>query len=91
MVIGQLKMEQNYLIIENNVVTNIIVWDGGSDWTPPVDSIQLVHADAPAKVWQLNADKSDYELIEQQGAGDISYTWDGSFLTTNRPKPTIPV
>ena len=84
-------MTQNYLIIEDNVVTNYVVWDGGSDWTPPVNSIQLVQADTPAKIWVLNADKTDYELVEQQSAGDIGYTWDGVVLTTNAPKPTIPV
>lgn len=84
-------MEKNYLIIEDDVVTNLVVWDGGSDWTPPVDSIQLVHADTPAKVWQLNADKTDYELVEQQGRGDIGHTWDGLVLTTNAPKPIIRV
>ena len=84
-------MEQNYLIIEDNVVTNVVVWDGGSEWMPPIDSIQLVQADTTAKVWILNADKTDYELVEVQGASDIGYTWDGLVLTTNLPKPTIPV
>jgi hypothetical protein len=84
-------MIQNYLIIEDNVVTNLVVWDGGSDWTPPVNSIQLIASDTNAKVWQLNADKTDYELVEQQGIGGIGYAWDGSVLITNKPKPTIPV
>ena len=84
-------MEQNYLIIEDDVVTNVVVWDGGSDWTPPVNSIQLVHADTTSKIWVLNADKTDYELVEQQGRGDIGHTWDGSVLTTNSTKPAIPV
>ena len=82
-------MTQNYLIIENNLVTNVVVWDGGSDWTPPVNSIQLVHADTSAKIWILNADKTDYELIEMQGAGDIGFTWNGLVLTTNLPKPIV--
>jgi hypothetical protein len=36
----------NYAIIENGVVTNIVVWDGGDDWTPPAGSTAvLVPAD----------------------------------------------
>ncbi|MFP3647555.1 hypothetical protein [Paraburkholderia sp. SIMBA_054] len=27
-----------YAIVENDVVTNVIVWDGASDWTPPEGS-----------------------------------------------------
>ena len=84
-------MTQNYLIIEDDVVTNVVVWDGGSEWTPPVDSIQLVQADITSKIWVLNADKTDYELVEVQGAGTLGYTWDGLVLITNAPKPTIPV
>jgi hypothetical protein len=34
-------MNQNYAIVENGVVTNIVVWDGGEDWTPPVDSTAM--------------------------------------------------
>ena len=80
---------QNYLIIESNVVTNNVVWDGNTqDWTPPIDSIQLVQETTQATVWQLNADKTDYVLVEELGQGDIGFTWDGIVLTTNQPKPT---
>ena len=34
---------QNYLQIQNNVVTNIIEWDGDTQtWTPPEDAIMKV-------------------------------------------------
>jgi hypothetical protein len=81
---------QNYLIIESNVVTNNVVWDGNSDtWQPPANSIQLVDATTIAMVWRINSDNTDYVLAEQLGAGDIGFTWDGSVLTTNEPKPKI--
>ena len=82
---------QNYLIVEANIVTNNVVWDGDvNTWTPPTDSIQLIQATTPAMVWELNADKTDYVLTEQVGAGDIGFTWDGTVCITNQPKPTIP-
>lgn len=84
-------MKQNYLIIEDNIVTNIVIWDGGSDWTPPVNSIQLVQSTISAKSWAINADKTDYELVEFQGTGSIGYTWDGVILTTNLEKPAMPI
>lgn len=31
----------NYAIIENGIVTNIVIWDGGSEWTPPTDAIAV--------------------------------------------------
>lgn len=85
---------QNYLIIENNVVTNLVVWDGNTqDWTPPADSIQLIQAETPALVWVFDTSvtPSVYVLKEQLGAGDIGFTWDGSILTTNQPQPKAPI
>lgn len=82
---------QNYLIIESNVVTNNVVWDGNPDtWQPPANSIQLVDATTPAMVWRVNSENTDYVLEEQLGAGDIGFTWNGSILTTNEPKPPAP-
>lgn len=81
---------QQYLIIEQNVVVNIVVWDGDTTiWTPPVGSIALVQATTPAMVWGLVNQK--YELVQEIGAGSIGFTWDGSVLTTNQPKPADPV
>jgi hypothetical protein len=85
---------QNYLIIESNVVTNNVVWDGNTEtWQPPIGSIQIVGATTPAMVWDaVVVDKviTDWELVEQIGAGGIGFTWDGSVLTTNEPKPPVP-
>lgn len=27
-----------YAIVENGIVANVVVWDGGTDWTPPEGS-----------------------------------------------------
>jgi hypothetical protein len=85
---------QSYLIIEANVVTNNVLWDGNpATWQPPVDSVQVVDATTPAMVWQpvlVDSKVTDWVLEEQLGAGDIGFTWNGSVLTTNQPKPSIP-
>ena len=83
---------QSYLIIENNVETNNVLWDGNPEtWQPPIDSVQVIDATTPALIWMLNAEKTDWVLNEQMGAGDIGFTWNGSVLTTNEPKPPVPV
>ena len=98
MVIGENMLqefvEQNYLIIESNVVTNICVWNGDTtQWTPPSGSIALIQSTIPAMVWNaviVNEKITDFVLIETLGAGDIGFTWDGTACVTNEPKPTIP-
>lgn len=96
MVIGENMLQefitQNYLIIEQNIVTNIVVWNGDtSQWTPPQGSIGIVQATTPAKVWVLDKNTNTYILQEQLGAGQIGFIWDGSVLTTNEPQPISPV
>ena len=84
---------QNYLIVEANVVTNNVVWDGNTQtWTPPADSIQLIQATTPAMVWEaviVDGKITDYVLTEQIGAGDIGFTWDGTNCITNESKPSM--
>lgn len=82
---------QNYLVVQNNVVTNTVVWDGGSEWTPPTDATMLVQETTPAFVWELNSTKTAYELVEVVGAGGIGFTWNGTVLTTNNPAPLLPI
>jgi len=88
-------VEQQYLIIENNIVTNVCVWNGDTSiWTPPVGSIVLVQTTTPAMVWQavvVEGKITDYVLVEQLGQGDIGFTWDGTDCITNQPKPEIPI
>lgn len=85
-------VNQNYLIIENNIVTNVVFWNGDtSQWTPPQGSIALVQATIPAMIWKLNdLLPPSYELVEVVGAGSIGFTWDGTVLTTNEPQPIVP-
>lgn len=86
---------QNYLIVESNVVTNNVLWDGNPEtWQPPAGSIQLIDEITPARIWQpvyTENKLTDWVLEEQVGVGDIGFTWDGNVLTTNEPKPAIPV
>jgi hypothetical protein len=86
---------QNYLIVESNIVTNTVVWDGDiNTWQPPVDSIQLVAETTPALLWESIPDTNppEFYLKEYIGAGDIGFTWDATtqVLTTNQLKPTPP-
>lgn len=83
---------QNYLMVNQstNVVDNVVVWDGGPDWTPPPGYLMLVQATTPALIWQLNtATPPEYVLTQVMGAGAIGFTWDATtqVLTTNQPKP----
>jgi hypothetical protein len=86
--------EQSYLIIENNIVTNTVTWDGNvQTWTPPAGSIQLIQATTPAMVWEqvIDSKPPTWALTEVLGAGDIGFTWNGTVLTTNKPEPQSPV
>ena len=86
-------VNQNYLIIEQNVVNNVVVWDGNTQtWTPPQGSIALVQANVSALVWELDVTlvPPAYVLVQQIGQGQIGFTWDGSVLTTNEPQPQPP-
>ncbi len=83
--------EQNYLMVnEANIVENIVLWDGNTEtWQPPVGYTMLPATTTPAMVWTLDSGLTtpDYVLEEVVGAGDIGFTWNGSVLTTNQPKP----
>jgi hypothetical protein len=85
---------QNYLIVQENVVTNICVWDGNTQtWMPPSDATMLVQSTTPAIIWEpvIVDDKiTDWILTEEMGEGDIGFTWNGTVVTTNEPKPAIP-
>lgn len=78
-------------MIQENVVTNVCLWDGNTEtWTPPSDATMLVLATTPTKVWQLNTEQTEYVLTDSIGDADIGFTWDGSVATTNQPKPNVP-
>ena len=81
-------------MIESNVVTNLCVWDGNTQtWTPPSDATMLVQDTTPVINWEpvyVDGKITDYVLAESLGNGDIGFTWNGTVLTTNQHKPTIP-
>lgn len=84
---------QNYLVVENNVVTNLVVWDGNTQtWTPPANATMLVTATTPAMVWEATVVEgviTAWNLAEEMGAGAIGFTWNGTALTTNQAQPTL--
>ena len=83
---------QSYLMIENNVVTNIVIWNGDiSQWNPPSDATMLIQSETKTKIWELNSDNTDYILTESIGDANIGFTYDGEFCITNEEKPPIPV
>lgn len=75
-------------MIQENVVTNVCLWDGNTDtWTPPSDVIMLMQATTSTKIWNLVDTK--YVLVDSVGDADIGFTWDGTYCITNEPKPEI--
>jgi hypothetical protein len=80
---------QNYLIIQENVITNIVLWDGNTQaWAPPANATTLVQATTPTKIWGLV--EKEYVLVDSVGNADIGFTWNGYVATTNQPKPEAP-
>lgn len=89
---------QNYILLNQatNIVENVIVAD--ESYMPPPGYLTLPDT-TPAMVWVPVVQKNpqtqkpetvDYVLSEQIGAGGIGFTWNGSVLTTNEPKPQPP-
>lgn len=87
---------QNYLMINKstNIVDNETVWDGNTEtWQPPSEYLMLVQSTTPAMLWDAVIEDGkwvDWALGEHIGEGGIGFTWDGSVLTTNEPKPEPP-
>jgi len=81
---------QNYLIIEENIVTNVCLWDGNiNTWQPPIDATMLIQATTPTKIWKLTLEKTEYVLTDSIGNADIGFTWDGKVAITNQEKPIV--
>lgn len=80
---------QNYCIIDgNNIVYNIILWDGDpNNWTPPANQTYVVQATTPSRDWVWDLNLKDWVLFDFVGHGNIGFSWDGSVLTTTAPKP----
>ena len=80
-------------MVQLDIVTNVVFWDGNTDtWTPPSDATMLIQSTISAMVWTpifVDGVITDYVLTEVLGVGDIGFTWNGSVLTTNQPKPQV--
>ena len=75
-------------MIQDNVVTNIIVWDGNTQtWMPPSDATMLVQTTTPVMNWVWNVDTKTWSLQQETGTGAIGFIWNGTVLTTNLPEP----
>jgi hypothetical protein len=82
---------QNYLMINpSNIVENIILWDGGSEWTPPIEYTVIPKATTSSIVWEwnLSLNPPDWQLTQTVGNSSIGDSWNGTTTTTNQPKPT---
>jgi len=82
---------QNYLIIDlQNIVENIVLWDGGPDWEPPSGYLALPQSTTPAMIWRLDKTENPpvFKLTEVVGVGDLGFIWNGTVLTTDEPQPT---
>ena len=78
-------------MIQENIVTNLCVWDGDVNiWTPPTNATMLVAETTPTKVWGLNEAQTEYVLINSIGDAGVGFTWDGLVATTNQEKPEVP-
>jgi hypothetical protein len=84
---------QPYCMVDTttNVCDNVVMWDGNQDtWTPPSDHLMLVQATTPSKVWSYDSGARVWSLVASTGAGQIGFTWDGTYLVTNEPQPAVP-
>jgi hypothetical protein len=75
---------------ETNICENVCLWDGNpTTWAPPANYLMLVQADTPAKNWVADSSEPPVYTLEVSGVGNIGYTWDGTYLTTNEPNPGV--
>lgn len=84
---------QNYLIVENNVVVNVVVFDPDTqEWTPPPGSLMMPQAEMTAMVWVIDVSVTPAvrKLTPVLGAASVGFTWDGSVFMTNEPE-SLPV
>lgn len=84
---------QNYCMVneQTSVCDNVTIWDGNPDtWQPPAGYLMLVQATTPAKNWVWDELTKTW-LLEVSGEGQMGFTWDGTYLTTNEPQPNDPV
>ena len=84
---------QTYFVINTSVdpavCENICVWDGNTEtWNPGQDYITIPVEGTNALVWSYEKSSNSFILVECDGGGKVGYTWNGTNLVTNVPKPT---
>ena len=71
-----------------NICDNVTLWDGNPNtWQPPAGYFMLPQATTMALVWTWDEAIPDWVLTQVEGQGQIGFTWNGSELVTNAPKP----
>ena len=84
---------KGYFVIDSsNTAINLIVLDSDIEWAPTpehpyYDCTMVPQETTPGKRWTLDIDTKDWVLTEALGSGDIGDVWDGTRLTTTKPKP----
>jgi hypothetical protein len=82
---------QNYLMVQENIVTNLCVWDGNTQtWQPPSDATMLIAETTATKVWGYSSGAKDYVLVDSMDDASIGFVYDGTYCITNEPKPELP-
>jgi len=87
-----IKMEiQNYCMVNEQtaVCENVVLWDGNvSNWQPPEGYLLMLQSTTPAKNWVWDATGNQW-ILSVSGEGQVGFSWDGTYLTTNEPQPTV--
>ncbi len=78
-----------YCIINaNNVVDNVVLWNGNpAIWKPLAGCTYVLQDTTPSRIWKWNKDQNDWVLVDTLGHGSIGFIWDGAVLTTASSKP----
>lgn len=83
----------DYLIIENNIVTNVILWDGNTNtWTPPENSIYLLRSSTPEKTrgnvhYDVNPVLPDGSIVVRPNYANLGHIYDSENDVFYAPSP----
>lgn len=83
---------QNWLMVNEltNVLDNIVLWDGNfENWTPPSGYLMLPENTTLIKNWEWDV-ASETWILAITGSASVGDTWDGTYIITNDPQPTLP-
>lgn len=79
-------MNKYAIINQSNIVENIIVWDGVSQWSPPEGCTLVPIENANCIVWITNEDGT-HQQVEAIGAVSRDAVWDGQKFVNPEPPP----